>query len=175
MSCREWTNVTGHLSMRRHLLPLAALGALAAAVLPAGAQFATLPPPDTPMSFSPAQCSALREIEGGVANRSAAEIERIGAVLEANQHADPAEVARLSGLSLPTVATMGALNPQQGMAFSLVFGSMLRHYHPELLLKVLRERGPLGEVPDVAGSSFGMTLLDGMMDTAQQNYLTQCS
>ncbi|MPL91083.1 hypothetical protein SDC9_37146 [bioreactor metagenome] len=161
--------------MRTSLFVLAAFCALAAPALPAGAQFATLPPSDAPMSFSPAQCSALREIEGGVATRPAAEIERIGAVLEANQNADPVEAARVSGLSVPTVATMGALTPQQGMAFSLVFGSMLRQYHPDLLLKVLRERGPLGQVPDVSDSPLGMTLLDGMLDTAQQNYLMQCS
>lgn len=161
--------------MRPHLLSLVAFCALAVPALPAAAQFASLPSTDAPMNFSPAQCSALREIEGGVATRSAAEVERIGAVLEANQHAEPAEVARISGLSEPTVATMGALDPQQGMAFSLVFGSMLRHYHPDLLVKVLRERGPLGQVPDVSDSPLGMTLLDGMLDTAQQNYLMQCS
>ena len=61
------------------------------------------------------------------------------------------------------------------MAFSLVFGSMLRQYHPDLLMKVLRERGPLGQVPDVSDNPLGMALLDGMMNSAQQNYLTQCS
>lgn len=161
--------------MRAHLLSLATACAFAAPALPALAQFATLPPSDAPMNFSAAQCSALHEIETGVATRSADEIERIGAVLEANQNADPAAVAQLSGLSLPTVTTMGALDPQQGMAFSLVFGSMLRHYHPELLLKQLRMRGPLGQVPDVSGSPLGMAVLDGLLDTAQQNYLTQCS
>ncbi|WP_420344089.1 hypothetical protein [Paenirhodobacter sp.] len=127
------------------------------------------------MRFTPAQCSALKEIEGGVATRSAADIEKIGAAMEANKNADPAEVARISGLSVPTVSTLGSLNQQDGMAFSLVFGSMLRHYHPDLLMKVLRERGPLGQVPDVAGNPLGMGLLDGMLNTAQQRYLTQCS
>jgi hypothetical protein len=158
--------------MRPHLLSLAVLSALA---LPAASQFATLPPADTPMRFTPAQCSALKEIEGGVATRSAADIEKIGAAMEANKNADPAEVARISGLSVPTVSTLGSLNQQDGMAFSLVFGSMLRHYHPDLLMKVLRERGPLGQVPDVAGNPLGMGLLDGMLNTAQQRYLTQCS
>ncbi|WP_136684252.1 hypothetical protein [Falsirhodobacter xinxiangensis] len=142
--------------------------------LPALAQFATLPPAGTPMGFSPAQCSALQEIENAVATRSAGDIERIGAAMEANQNADPAEVARISGLSVPTVSTIGALGQQDGMSFSLVFGSMLRYYHPDLLVKVLRERGPLGQVPDVSGSPFGMTLLDGLMNTAQQSYLAQC-
>lgn len=127
------------------------------------------------MRFTPAQCSALQEIQGGVATRSAADIEKIGAAMEANKNADPAEVARISGLSVPTVSTLGSLNQQDGMAFSLVFGSMLRHYHPDLLMKVLRERGPLGQVPDVAGNPLGMGLLDGMLNTAQQRYLTQCS
>ena len=127
------------------------------------------------MRFTPAQCSALKEIQGGVATRSAADIEKIGAAMEANKNADPAEVARISGLSVPTVSTLGSLNQQDGMAFSLVFGSMLRHYHPDLLMKVLRERGPLGQVPDVAGNPLGMGLLDGMLNTAQQRYLTQCS
>lgn len=158
--------------MRPHLLSLVVLGALSQ---PATAQFATLPPTDAPMRFSSEQCGALREIEGGVATRSAADIEKIGAAMEANQHADPAEVARISGLSVPTVSTIGGLNQQDGMAFSLVFGSMLRHYHPELLTKVLRERGPRGQVPDIAGNPLGMSLLDGMMNTAQQSYLTQCS
>ncbi len=158
--------------MRPYILPLVVFGALA---MPAAAQFATLPPADASMRFSAEQCGALREIEGGVATRSAADIEKIGAAMEANQHADPAEVARISGLSVPTVSTIGSLNQQDGMAFSLVFGSMLRHYHPELLTKVLRERGPRGQVPDIASSPLGMSLLDGMMTTAQQNYLTQCS
>ncbi|RWR10438.1 hypothetical protein [Paenirhodobacter populi] len=161
--------------MRPHLLTLAVFCALAMPALPAVAQFATLPPADAPMRFSPAQCGALREIEGGVATRSAADIERIGAAMEANQNADPVEVARISGLSVPTVSTMGALNQQDAMAFSLVFGSMLRHYHPDLLMKVLRERAPLGQVPDISGNPFGMAVLDGMLNAAQQSYLTQCS
>lgn len=158
--------------MRQFLLPLVALCALAG---PAAAQFATLPPPGTPMRFSPAQCSALSEIQGAVATRSAEDIEWIGAAMEANQNADPTEVARISGLSVPTVTTMGGLDPQSGMAFSLVFGAMLRQYHPDLLTKVLQERGALGQVPNVSGSPLGMTLLDGVMNTAQQSYLTQCS
>lgn len=157
--------------MRQSILAFAVFTGLAT---PALAQFQTLPPAGTPMSFSPAQCSALKEIEGGVATRSAEDIERIGAAMEANRNADPVEVARVSGLSVPTVATMGALGPQDGMAFSLVFGSMLRYYHPDLLVKVLRERGPLGQVPDISGSPFGMALLDNMMDGAQQGYLSQC-
>lgn len=161
--------------MRAHVPALIFLGALALPALPAVAQFATLPPSDEPMRFSPAQCGALREIQGEVATRSAEDIEKIGAAMEANQNADPTEVARISGLSVPTVSTIGALNQQDGMAFSLVFGSMLRHYHPELLTKVLRERGPRGQVPDISGSPLGMSLLDGMMNTAQQSYLTQCS
>lgn len=161
--------------MRQRLLTLIALCTLSLSVHPAAAQFATMPPAGTPMSFSPAQCSALGEIHDAVSTRSAAEIERIGAAMEAAQNSDPAYVSQISGLSLPTVSTMGSLDPQSGMAFSLVFGSMLRQYHPELLMKVLRERGPLGQVPDVSASPFGMTLLDGLMNTAQQSYLTQCT
>lgn len=153
---------------------LLALAVTCAFATPALAQFATLPPAGTPMGFAPAHCSALREIEGAVATRSAADIERIGAAMEANQNAEPAEVARISGLSVPTVATLGSLGPQDGMSVSLVFGAMLRQYHPDLLVKVLRERGPLGQVPDVSGSPFGMALLDGLMNTAQQTYLAQC-
>lgn len=141
----------------------------------AQAQFATLPPADTPIAFSASQCAALREIEGAVANRSAGDIERIGAAMEANRYADPTEVARISGLSVPTVSTIGGLSQQDGMAVSLAFGSMLRHYHPALLTKVLRERGALGQVPDVADNPFGMALLDGMMNGAQQSYLGQCT
>ncbi|WP_128253775.1 hypothetical protein [Falsirhodobacter deserti] len=158
--------------MRHILFPIAAFLALA---LPATAQFATLPPAGMPMAFSQAHCSALGEIEGAVATRPADEIERIGAAMEANQNADPVEVARISGLSVPTVTTMGGLDRQSAMAFSMVFGSMLRQYHPDLLMKVLRERGPLGQVPDVSASPLGMVLLDGLMNTAQQTYLTQCS
>lgn len=153
---------------------LLALAVICAVATPALAQFATLPPAGTPMGFTPAQCSALREIEGAVATRSAADIERIGAAMEANQNAEPAEVARISGLSVPTVSTLGGLGPQDGMSVSLVFGAMLRQYHPDLLVKVLRERGPLGQVPDVSNSPFGMALLDGLMNTAQQSYLAQC-
>lgn len=152
----------------------AAFCALALSALPAAAQFADLPPPGTPMSFSPSQCAALREVQGAVATRSAADIEKVGAAMEANQNADPAQVARMSGLSVPTVSTIGSLDQQDGMAFSLVFGSMLRQFHPDLLMKVLRERGALGQVPDVSGNPLGMALLDGMMNTAQQSYLTQC-
>ncbi|MFC3061667.1 hypothetical protein [Paenirhodobacter populi] len=82
------------------------------------------------MRFSPEQCGALREIECGVATRSVADIEKIGAATEADQHADPAEVARLSARPVPTVPTIGNLNQQDAMAFSLVFGSMLRHIIP---------------------------------------------
>ncbi|MEI4486498.1 hypothetical protein V8J36_09865 [Frigidibacter sp. MR17.14] len=159
--------------MRIVLVRIATL--LALAPLPAAAQFATLPPADQVMSFSPAQCSALSEIHTAVASRSSDDIERIGAAMEANRYGDPAEVSRISGLSIPTVTTMGALDQQQGMAFSLVFGSMLRQYHPELLMKVLRERGPLGQVPDVSGNPLGMALLDGMLNSAQQSYLGQCT
>ncbi|MCJ8141239.1 hypothetical protein [Falsirhodobacter halotolerans] len=156
----------------RHIVSSLAICALSA--LPAAAQFATLPSPSSPMVFSPAQCGALQEIQGAVATRSAAEIERIGAAMEANQNADPADVARISGLSLPTVTTIGRLSQQEGMVFSLTFGSMLRHYHPDLLTKVLRERGPLGQVPDVTNNPFGMALLDGLMTSAQEAYLSQC-
>ncbi|MDB6454286.1 hypothetical protein [Falsirhodobacter sp. 20TX0035] len=161
--------------MRQHLLSLVLLGTLALAAQPSGAQFATLPSAGTPMVFSPPQCNALREVEDAVATRSADDIERIGAAMDANRNASPAEVARISGLSVPTVTTMGALDQQQGMAFSLVFGSMLRQFHPDLLMKVLRERGPLGQVPDVSSNPLGLALLDGLMNTAQQSYLTQCS
>lgn len=161
--------------MRLALIAISASCAVAAAVPSANAQFATLPPAGTQMGFSPAQCGALQEIENAVATRSADDIERIGAAMEANQNAQPEEVARISGLSVPTVSTIGALGPQEGMTFSLVFGSMLRHYHPDLLVKVLRERGPLGQVPDISNNPFGMTLLDGLMNTAQDSYLSQCT
>lgn len=160
--------------MHQSLLAATVLCAVALPVVPALAQFATLPSAGTPMTFSRPECDALREIEGAVATRSANDIERIGAAMEANRNADPAEVSRISGLSVPTVSTMGGLDQQQGMTFSLVFGSMLRQFHPDLLTKVLRERGPLGQVPDVSGNPLGMALLDGMMNSAQQNYLTQC-
>lgn len=165
----------------RHSFPLPPLAAGLAlalsltAALPAAAQFSTLPQGDTPMNFSRAQCGALGEIEHAVATRSAGEIERIGTAMEAHQNADPAEVSRISGLSLPTVSTMGGLDQQSGMAFSLVFGAMLRQYHPELLMKVLSERGPLGQVPDVSNNPLGMAVLDGLMNSAQQSYLAQCS
>jgi|GEM_PF-2855452 len=161
--------------MRLCLSALTLFCALNLTALPVAAQFATLPPAGESMSFSSAQCGALREIQNAVATRSADDIERIGAAMEANQYADPAEVARISGLSVPTVTTMGSLNQQDGMAFSMVFGSMLRQYHPDLLMKVLRERGPLGQVPDVSGNPLGMALLDGLMNTAQQTYLEQCA
>lgn len=160
--------------MRPVLSATCAGSLLALLSLPAAAQFANLPQGGGPMRFSPDQCSALHEVQGAVATRSADDIERIGAAMEANRNGTPEEVSRLSGLSLPTVTTMGGLDQQGGMAFSLVFGSMLRHYHPELLTKVLRERGPLGQVPDVAGSPLGMAVLDGMMTTAQDSYLAQC-
>ncbi|WP_435169314.1 hypothetical protein [Falsirhodobacter sp. 1013] len=161
--------------MRHRILAATVLCVSVLPALPALAQFATLPSAGTAMDFSGAQCDALREVESAVSTRSANDIERIGAAMEANQNADPAEVARISGLSVPTVSTMGGLDQQDGMAFSLVFGSMLRQYHPDLLMKVLRERGPLGQVPDVSDNPLGMALLDGMMNSAQQNYLTQCS
>ncbi len=160
--------------MRFRLCTLAVVALVAQAPF-AQAQFATLPQTGTPIAFSPPQCAALREIEGAVANRSADDIERIGAAMERNRYADPIEVARISGLSVPTVSTIGGLSQQDGMAVSLAFGSMLRHYHPALLTKVLRERGALGQVPDVADSPFGMALLDGLMNGAQQSYLGQCT
>lgn len=161
--------------MRFTILPVAVSCACVTLSLPAAAQFATLPQADAPMQFSPDQCNALHELQNGVASRSASEIQKIGDAMEANQNADPATVAQISGLSVPTVSTIGSLSQQDGMIFSLAFGSMLRHYHPELLSKVLRERGARGQIPNISDNPLGMTVLNGMMDTAQQSYLTQCS
>lgn len=161
--------------MRSCLFFLAAAGAFALPTLPAIAQSALLPSDDVPMNFSPGQCNALNEIQGDVATRSAQDIERIGAAMAANRNADPRQVARISGLSMPTVETMGAMDPQSGMAFTLAFGSMLRQYHPELLMRVLREYGPLGQLPDISDNPLGMAVLDNMLNTAQQNYQEQCS